>query len=153
GPPAHTAPQLVQLGEAETFGTLDDHHRGIGHVDPDLDHRGGHHDLGLALDKTCHFQVFVRGLHLTVHDGYLVFGGGEIPGHALIAVHQVLVVQGFGLLDQGVDHIDLPTLFDLFPDEGKNLEAVGIIAVHGGHGFAPRGQLIDHRNVQVPVYA
>jgi hypothetical protein len=39
---AHAAAQLVQLGDAEPVGVEDDHHRRVGHVDADLDHRGGH---------------------------------------------------------------------------------------------------------------
>ena len=33
------AAQLVELGEAEALGALDDHQRRVGHVDADLDHR------------------------------------------------------------------------------------------------------------------
>src|SRR3546814_18287919 len=35
------AAELVKLGEAETLGVLDRHDGGFGHVDPDLDDRGG----------------------------------------------------------------------------------------------------------------
>ena len=35
------AAQLVELGEAEALGALDDHQRGVGHVDADLDDGGG----------------------------------------------------------------------------------------------------------------
>src|SRR5258707_4487662 len=37
--------QLMQLREAETLGTLDHHQRGIGHIDPDFDHRGADEKL------------------------------------------------------------------------------------------------------------
>ena len=36
---ADPAAQLVELGEAEALGVLDDHQRGVGDVDADLDHR------------------------------------------------------------------------------------------------------------------
>ena len=39
------AAQLVQLGEPEALRLLDHDHGRIGHVDPDLDHRGGHQQL------------------------------------------------------------------------------------------------------------
>ena len=35
GPPS---PELVELAQTEPVGILDDHHRGVGEVDPDLDH-------------------------------------------------------------------------------------------------------------------
>ena len=43
-PPA----QLVELREAEALGVLDHHHRGVGHVDADLDHGGGDEHVGVA---------------------------------------------------------------------------------------------------------
>ena len=47
-PPAHTAPQLMELGKAEAVGVLDGHHGGVGHIHPHLDHGGGHQHLDLA---------------------------------------------------------------------------------------------------------
>ena len=38
-PAPDAAAQLVELGETEAFGALDDDQRRIGDVDPDLDHR------------------------------------------------------------------------------------------------------------------
>ena len=38
------AAQLVQLRQAEALGMLDHHDRGLGHVDADFDHGGGHQD-------------------------------------------------------------------------------------------------------------
>ena len=40
GAAAHPAAELVELGQPEPLGALDDHHRGLRHVDPDLDDRG-----------------------------------------------------------------------------------------------------------------
>ncbi len=40
-PPADPAPELVELGDAEAVGVEDDHDRGVGDVDADLDHRRG----------------------------------------------------------------------------------------------------------------
>ena len=39
------AAQLVQLGEAEALGVLDDHDRRGGHIDADLDHRRRHQEV------------------------------------------------------------------------------------------------------------
>lgn len=40
--------QLVQLCQAQALGVLDDHQAGVGHVDTDLDHRGGHQQMQVS---------------------------------------------------------------------------------------------------------
>ena len=50
--PAHPAAQLVQLREAVALGRLDQHHGGVRHVDPHLDHARGHQDVRLAGRET-----------------------------------------------------------------------------------------------------
>ncbi len=45
---ADPAPQLVQLGDPEALGVLDQHQGRIGHVDPDLDHGRRDQDVGGA---------------------------------------------------------------------------------------------------------
>ncbi len=44
GAPADPAAQLMELGETEALGMLDDHDGGLGHVDAHLDHRGRYQD-------------------------------------------------------------------------------------------------------------
>ena len=46
--PPDAAAELVELGEAEALGVLDDHDGRVGHVDADLDHGGGDEDADLA---------------------------------------------------------------------------------------------------------
>ncbi len=53
------AAQLVQLRQSHALGILDDHQTGIGHVDADLDHRGGHQQLDLAGDEALHDLFFL----------------------------------------------------------------------------------------------
>ena len=45
---ADPAAELVELRQAEALGILDQHHAGIRHVDPDLDHRRRHQHVQLA---------------------------------------------------------------------------------------------------------
>ena len=52
-PAADPAAQLVELGQAEQVGPLDHHHRGVGDVDPDLDHGGGDEHVDLPLRNCC----------------------------------------------------------------------------------------------------
>ncbi len=48
GAASDPAAQLVQLRQAEAFGVLDDHDAGLGHVDADLHHGGGHQQADRA---------------------------------------------------------------------------------------------------------
>ena len=66
GAAADPAAQLVQLGDAEPVGVADHHHRGVGHVDPHLDHRGGDQDVGLPAGEPAHHRVLLLAGQLTV---------------------------------------------------------------------------------------
>ena len=46
--PPDAAAELVELGEAKTFGALDHHDGGFGNIDPDLDYGCGDEELGVA---------------------------------------------------------------------------------------------------------
>jgi hypothetical protein len=49
----------VQLREPEALGVLDEHHRRVGHVDADLDHRRGDQHVELAVAEGAHHRVLV----------------------------------------------------------------------------------------------
>ena len=73
GAAAADAPsELVQLGQPEAFGALDQHHRGVGHVHPHLDHRRGHQHLAAAGAKVLHDRVLLH--HATSLDGTGISG-------------------------------------------------------------------------------
>ena len=60
------AAQLVELGEAEPVGALDDHHRRRRHVDADLDHGRADEDVELAVAEAGHLGVALGGLEPAV---------------------------------------------------------------------------------------
>jgi hypothetical protein len=62
----HPPAQLVQLRQAEALGMLDHHQRGIGHVHPDLDHRGGHQHAHQPLLEQVHHRLFLGRRHARV---------------------------------------------------------------------------------------
>ena len=62
------AAQLVQLGQAEALGMLDDHDGGVRHVDADLDDGGGDEDARLAVLEGAHGLVLLRPLHAAVDE-------------------------------------------------------------------------------------
>ena len=62
----YPASQLMELRQAEAFGLLDHHDRGVRHIDPDLDNRCGDQQADLAVGEVCHDGVLLRAGHLTV---------------------------------------------------------------------------------------
>ena len=111
----------MQLRQAKSFGTFDDHHRGIGDINAHLNDRGRYHDLCLSRDKTLHFVVFVGWFHLPMYDADAVIGEGESAHQAFIAVHQVFIIHFFRLLDERIHDIYLPALGDFFFEKLKHV--------------------------------
>ena len=66
GASPHPAAQLVQLGEAEPVGLLDDHDRRVRDVDTDLDHRRRDEDVELPGLEARHQVAAVGGLEPAV---------------------------------------------------------------------------------------
>ena len=58
--------QLVQLGDPEALGVLDQHHGRVGHVDPDLDHRRRDEHVGLARRERRHRLLLLARAHPAV---------------------------------------------------------------------------------------
>ena len=72
--PAHPAPQLVELGDAEAVGVHDHHHGGVGDVDADLDDGGGHQHVDLAGPEGGHHRLLLLGRHLAVEQAQAQVG-------------------------------------------------------------------------------
>ena len=104
GAAADPAAQLVQLRQAEALGMLDDHDRGVRHVDADLDDGGRDQDRQRARGERRHDAILVLAGELAMHQpdplaearaqlGIALLGGGD--------------VQHLGLGDQRADPVDL----------------------------------------------
>ncbi len=66
---AHAAAQLVELGQTEAVGAVDDDRVRRRDVEPRLDDGGGHQDVGLAVDEADHGALQLALVHLAVrHD-------------------------------------------------------------------------------------
>ncbi len=98
-----------------------------------------------------HGGLFFLWLHLSVNHAYLVPGLGEGTGNTFIAIVQVFVVHRFRLFNEWIDDVGLPALVQLFFQEAKYLQALGIKGAAGDDGFATRGELINNRHIQVAV--
>ena len=59
-PAADAAAELMELGDAESVGVEDHHHRRVRHVDADLDHRGGDEHVELPGAEQIHRHLLLR---------------------------------------------------------------------------------------------
>ena len=84
-------------------------------------------------------------------DAELVLGLGEAAGDAFVSVHEVFHVKVFAFVNQGVDHIDLATLGNLFFHEVEEQGAFGIGAVAGDDRLAAGGKFVDDGAFQVGI--
>jgi hypothetical protein len=99
----------VELGEAEALGMLDHHHRGVRHVDPDLDHRGRDQKAAVACRKGRHGSILVARRHLAVDQSDLL---AESLRQRLISLDRRPDLQPFARLDQRADPVDLLARLD-----------------------------------------
>ena len=60
----------MQLRKTEAFGLFDHHQRGVGHIDPDFDHRGRDQQFCVSARETLHRRIFefARKLPMDHHD-------------------------------------------------------------------------------------
>ena len=66
-PSSDSAAKLVKLGQSEAVGVFDNHDRGIGNIDADLDHGGRDQHLHLARREALHHVGALRRLEAAVH--------------------------------------------------------------------------------------
>ena len=140
----------MKLGQAESLGMLDDHDRGVGHVDPHLDHRGGHQDLDLPGKEGSHDAVLLLPGHLAVDETHRELGK-LLPIQPLEFLRRRLQVHLLGALHQGVDDVGLPALRHLVRNEPGHLGPGLGIAEDGPHGRPARRELVEHAQVQLAV--
>ena len=91
---AHTSAQLVQLGESEAVGVLDDHDRGVGNIHAHLDDRRGHEHLDLAFAELLHDLALGLGAHAAVKQPHRPVGEGGALQHLGLASSRRHVVAG-----------------------------------------------------------
>src|SRR5688572_6467095 len=60
-PPSYPAAQLMELRQTEPFGLLDEHDRGIWHIDANLDDGGRNKNVDFAFLECVHYPFFLVG--------------------------------------------------------------------------------------------
>ncbi len=128
---------------------LDDHHRGVRHVDPHLDDRRCHQHLDLPLPELVHHLVLLLLLHPPVEQSYsaaLERTLGQLLPH-LDCRSQLQLLR---LLDQGVDHVGLLALTKSLPDKLVDLLAA-LLRHPVGLDPALLGQLIEDGDLEMAI--
>ena len=75
---ANATAKLVQLGEAEAFRVLNDHHGGVGDIHTNLDDGGGHQNLYLVAAEFLHDLFFFFAGKTAVKQPDLEFGENRL---------------------------------------------------------------------------
>ena len=139
----------MQLRQAEPLGVLDQHHRRVGHVDADLDHRRRNEDLHLVVAERAHDHIALLGLHAPVDEPHT-----ELREHLLQALGaggRRLQVRALGHVDHRIDHVALPPRRALAAQERVDARPGGLGAQRRFHRAPPRRPLAQLGHVEVPV--
>ena len=147
---AHPAAQLVQLAQTEKVGVLHDHQGGPRHVHTHLDDGGGHQYIQITGGKGPHDGLFFGRLQLAVHQS------DTQPGQNLLQLVDVgggslFVAALFPFFHQRTDDIGLPSGVNFFLQKAVHILPFGLGNHPGHHRLTARGQLVQHRNVQIAV--
>ena len=132
-PPPDPAPQLVELGDPEPVGVLDDHHRGLGDVHADLDHRRGHQHVEPAAPELGHDPLLLGRRELAVEEPDAE--PGQLgAGQALGLGHHRGGLDPVRSLDQRAHHEGPVARCHLGPDPLPGLVRLGRVAGQPGGG-------------------
>ncbi|SVJ66326.1 Uncharacterised protein [Klebsiella pneumoniae] len=142
------AAQLVQLGQAELVGALDEDGVGAGHVDAGLDDGRGHQHVEALVVEVAHHLFQLALVHLSVADAdaRLRDQFGEVAGALLDGLHFVVQVVHLAAAQQFAEQRFLDHRVLLLHDEGAHRQAArrrrgddGQVAHAGdGHVQGPR---------------
>ncbi|MNM82367.1 hypothetical protein D3C81_943950 [compost metagenome] len=122
---ANPAAQLVQLGQAELVGTLDDDGVGAGHVDTGFDDGRGHQHVEALVVEVAHhlFQLALAHLPVADADARLWHQFGKVGGAFLDGFHIVVQVVHLATAQQLAQQRLLDRALVLLHDEGAYRQA------------------------------
>ena len=149
---AHAPAQLVQGRQAEPLGVLNDHDRGVGHIDADLDDGGRDQHIQLSCLEFLHDLVLFLGLELAVQQADAAAGQQRTGGLGIIGRHGLQTAGGLVFLNGRADDVHLMPGLDLLVEK-----AVHVPPLFAGDEpcldrLAAGGQLVQHGDVEVAVH-
>ena len=142
-------PHLMKLRQTETFGILDEHDRGVGHVDADLDHGCGHQYLEMMGSKCLHDPSRFRAVESSVdtpnssgsqcsRDRFGLPGNG---GHGSRLVG----------LDSRINDVGLASLLKFFSNEFPDQLSLRRRPDVGANSSAATGGFPENRMVEITI--
>src|SRR6266852_1499716 len=146
---ADASAKLMELGEAEALGVLDDHDGGVGDIDADFDDGGGDEDLRFVFAEALHdFFFFVAG-EAAVQEAELELGK-NFAREALVFFHGGFQLE-LRFLDDGIDDVALVAGGDFAAEEFPDAGEMRLAGRARDDGRAAGGKLIEDGNVEVAI--
>ena len=148
--PAHAAPELVKLRQAEPVRAVYQHHGSVGYVDAHLHNRSRDQNVVLASLELLQHQFLLAQGHAPVQQSHPEVGE-YVRRKPLVFLKCRARLDNLGLLDERADHERLPAL----PHLATQLLVRGGAPVggdqHRAHRLAARRHLVDNRRVEVAI--
>ena len=147
---ANPSSQLVQLGEAESVGVLNEHQIGVRHIYAHFHHGCGEQDLQSIFIKGPHGLFLFLRFHSPVEYSDLVRGEffvklARLFGHGLDAGSRVFVV------NPREHHIGLSTCIELLLHELENFRPSIRCSNVSADRAATLREFIDHRTIKIAI--
>ena len=122
GPPAHAAPQLVELAQPQLVRLIDDDRVDVRDVQPGLDDGGAHQHVDAPLHELQHHPLQLLLRHLPVPDPHarlrhdIRHSAGDHPDAVHPVVHEVDLAAALQLPQDRLPHQAVVELRDVSPD-------------------------------------
>ena len=131
----------MQLAQAKTFGMLNHHQAGVGHINADFNDRGADQNAHQAFIEQCHHGLFLKGRHAGMQQAnpHIWQGNAE----CFMRFSRVGQVQHFAGFNQRADPVDLPPSRHLRTDALNYFIAPAVVDHFGHDGGAARRQLVN----------
>ena len=140
---ADAAAELVELGQAEALGRVDDHDAGVVHIDADFDDARGDEHLRFARAEAGHRFFFFGRRHAAVDDADAEISQLAV-GEALEHVGDAGGGDIFRFVDERGDDVRLPAGLEFAADKMPPLSLLGR-ADDVGADFLPAGRHVAKR--------
>lgn len=117
---ADATAKLMELGESETIGILNDHYGRIGNVDTHLDDGRGDEYFAFPVFEVSHHLLLVGGFHFSIEESDAEFGEDFCGEFFVFGFGGFHFRERGGFFDEGQDDKDLSPLFYFLSREAKD---------------------------------